>query len=193
MTPGLLRAVLRRLDAVFGGAARTRIVLIFGGVLALGSADIGMVGALARPLEAAFGISHTGLGLLATVSSGVGALAGGLVLSWRYGFVLLAADGAGLAAAIHRWLPEPARGGPSRVRAGDAEIPHAAPATPRRTDTGTGPHRITAGQAARPLAEPSPCSCGVVPCCGSRPRRAPRCSSASSPTRSRAWWARPGR
>ncbi|WP_433074253.1 MFS transporter [Dactylosporangium sp. CA-052675] len=246
MTPKLLRAVRRRLDAVFGGAARTRIVLIFGGVLALGSADIGMVGALARPLEAAFGISHTELGLLATVSSGVGALAAlpmgicadrvarirllvltvglwsvalvvgaaalsylwlllsrlalgaavaasgpllasllgdlitpadrarvygwilagemvgagvglvvgggiGLVLSWRYGFALLAAAGAGLAAAIHRWLPEPARGGPSRVRAGDAEIPHAEPVTLRRS--GTVPAGTTAGDAARSLAQ----------------------------------------
>lgn len=211
---------LSRLVAVLGGPARTRIILLLAGVLALGSADTGMVGALARELEATFGISHARLGLLATVSSGAGALATvpmgvladravrvrlltftvivwsaallagavaqsylwlllsrlalggaiaaagpllaslvgdlippperarvygwilsgemvgagiglvvggnvGVALSWRHGFALLGFLGFGLAAAVQRLLPEPARGGPSRVPPGAAEIPHA--------------------------------------------------------------------
>lgn len=66
---------LARLTAFFGGPARTRVVLLFAGVLALNSADSGTIGAVAAPLEADLGISHTQLGLLATVSSGIGALA----------------------------------------------------------------------------------------------------------------------
>ncbi len=215
-------APLRRLAARLGGPARIRIIVLLAAVLALGSADLGMVGALARQLEAEFGISHAQLGLLATVSSGVGALATipmgaladqvvrvrlliytialwsvalvvsgaassylwlllsrlalggavaaagpllasligdlipvgerakiygwiltgemigaglglvaggniGAVLSWRYGFWLLGLLGFGLAAAVYRWLPEPARGGASRVQPGAVEIPHSMP------------------------------------------------------------------
>src|SRR5689334_12934528 len=64
-----------RLEALFGGPARTRVILLLAGVLAMGSADLGMVGALARELEDAFRINRTQLGLLATMSSGVGAVA----------------------------------------------------------------------------------------------------------------------
>ncbi|WP_238016798.1 MFS transporter [Dactylosporangium sp. AC04546] len=63
------------MEALFGGPARTRVILLFAGVLAMGSADLGMVGALARELEDAFRIGQARLGLLATVSYGVGALA----------------------------------------------------------------------------------------------------------------------
>jgi predicted MFS family arabinose efflux permease len=214
-----LPAPLRRLAARLGGPARIRIIVLMAGVLALGSADLGMVGALARELEAEFGISHAQLGLLATASSGVGALATvpvgaladrvvrvrlliytialwsvalvasgaaasylwlllsrlalgaavaaggpllasligdlipvgerakiygwiltgemigagiglvaggniGVALSWRYGFWLLGLLGFGLAVAVYRWLPEPARGGASRVPPGAGEIPH---------------------------------------------------------------------
>ncbi|WP_433604879.1 MFS transporter [Dactylosporangium sp. CA-139114] len=240
-----LSPLLRWCESAFGGPARTGIVLMFGGVLALASADIGMVGALARPLEAEFGISHAELGLLATVSSGVGALVAlpmgvfadrvarvrllvltvalwsvalifggiapsylwlllsrlalgaavaasgpllasllgdlivaedrakvygwiltgemigagvglivgggvGLALSWRYGFWLLGLAGAGLGAALYRWLPEPARGGPSRVPPGAVEIPQASPVTLR--GAGAGADRSEAGQAWRSLA-----------------------------------------
>ncbi|NJC71183.1 MFS transporter [Planosporangium thailandense] len=218
----LLSALRRRAESVFNGPARTRVVLILAAVLALGTADTGMVGALARELESAFRISQAGLGLLATVSSGIGALATipmgaladqvarvrlliytivlwsaallvggaaqsylwlllsrlalgaviaaggpllasligdlipvgerakvygwiltgemigagigliaggniGVALGWRYGFWLLGLLGIALAAAVHRWLPEPARGGASRVPPGAAEIPHATP------------------------------------------------------------------
>jgi predicted MFS family arabinose efflux permease len=44
-------------------------------VLALNSADFGIIGALVPQLRAAFGINATQLGLLATVSSGIGAIA----------------------------------------------------------------------------------------------------------------------
>ncbi|MGI5243016.1 MFS transporter [Dactylosporangium sp. CA-139066] len=219
------------MEALFGGPARTRVILLFAGVLALGSADLGMVGALARELENAFRITHAQLGLLATVSSGVGALAtipmgaladqvsrvrlliyaivlwslallaggaaqsylwlllsrlamGGAIAaagpllasltgdlipaaerakvygwilsgemvgagiglivganvgaaaSWRYGFWLLGLVGAGLAVAVYRWLPEPARGGASQVPPGAPEIPLAAPVRMRGNPLG---------------------------------------------------------
>jgi predicted MFS family arabinose efflux permease len=60
---------------VLGGPARTRVVVLMAAVLALNSADTGTVGAVAAPLEAQLHINQTQLGLLATVSSGVGALA----------------------------------------------------------------------------------------------------------------------
>ncbi|MEU7872872.1 MFS transporter [Dactylosporangium sp. NPDC049140] len=211
-----------RFKALFGGPARTRVILLFAGVFAMGSADLGMLGALARELEGAFRIGHAQLGLLATMSSGVGALATipmgaladqvvrvrlliytivlwslallvggaaqsylwlllsrlalggattaagpllasltgdlipaaerakvygwiltgemigagaglivganiGAAVSWRYGFWLLGLLGLGLAVAVFRWLPEPARGGASRLPPGAHEIPRAAP------------------------------------------------------------------
>jgi predicted MFS family arabinose efflux permease len=215
-------APLRRLAARLGGPARFRVISLLAAVLALGAADTGMLGALARELEAEFDISHAQLGLLATVSSAVGALttipigaladqvarvrlliytialwsvalvvggaassylwlllsrlalggavaaagpllaslvgdlvpagerakiygwiltgemvgAGtgllvggnvGAVLSWRYGFWLLGLLGFGLAFATCRWLPEPARGGASRVPPGADDVPHSTP------------------------------------------------------------------
>jgi predicted MFS family arabinose efflux permease len=44
-------------------------------------------------------------------------------LSWRASFWVLAAIGAVLGAAILVWLPEPARGGQSRMRPGASDIP----------------------------------------------------------------------
>ncbi|GIF76764.1 MFS transporter [Asanoa siamensis] len=64
-----------RLTAALGGPVRTRVIILLALVLALNSADSGTIGAVAAPLEADLGISHAGLGLFATVSSGVGALA----------------------------------------------------------------------------------------------------------------------
>ena len=60
---------------MMGGPARTRVILILAAVLGLNSADLGAVGALASQLEQALAIDHTRLGLLATVSSAVGAVA----------------------------------------------------------------------------------------------------------------------
>jgi predicted MFS family arabinose efflux permease len=214
------RAAATRLQAILGGPTRTRIVLLLTAVLALNSADLGAIGAVAAQLQADLGINHTELGLLATVSSGAGALASvpigaladrvarvrlligtiviwslalavggaarsypwlllsrlglgataaavgplfasllgdlfpaaerarllgwiltgemigagagllvggniGAVLSWRYVFWLMAVLGVGLAIAVYRRLPEPARGGRSRLHRGATEVPYA--------------------------------------------------------------------
>ncbi len=233
----VLRAPVARLESALGGPARTRVVVLLAAVLATSSADMGMIGALARELEAAFQISQAKFGLLATASSGIGALvtvpmgaladhvprtrlliytivlwsiallfsgaagsyawllasrlalggaiaasgpllasllgdyipvderakvygwilsgelvgaglgllAGGAiatVLPWRYGFWLLAVLGLGLAAAVLRWLPEPARGGASRVVAGAQTVPDSTPVSlrgnPFRREEGRG-------------------------------------------------------
>jgi MFS family permease len=47
------------------------------------------------------------------------------VLSWRWGFWVLVLPGAALAWLVARHLPEPARGGGSRIPAGSAQIPGA--------------------------------------------------------------------
>ncbi|HEX6498655.1 MAG TPA: MFS transporter [Micromonosporaceae bacterium] len=72
---GLGRRVVVRVEAVLGGPRRTRVILLFAAVLALNSADLGTVGAVAPQLKPAFDIRNTELGLLATVSAGVGAVA----------------------------------------------------------------------------------------------------------------------
>lgn len=64
-----------RLESVLGGPDRTRIVLLFAAVLALNSADLGTIGAVAPQLKPAFDIRNAELGLLATVSAGIGAIA----------------------------------------------------------------------------------------------------------------------
>ncbi|HWE13180.1 MAG TPA: MFS transporter [Solirubrobacteraceae bacterium] len=212
-----MRAVKHRVEGTAGGPARARIVVLFACVLALESADLATVGAVAPQLEAAFGISYAQLGLLAAVSTFVGALAtvpfGALVdrlprvrlltlvivvwalamivsalapnytwlllsrvglgavtaaaapavasltgdlfpasdrakiygyilsgeligvgvgyvisgslaatLSWRWGFAVLALPALALALALTRLLPEPARGGQSRLALGAQEI-----------------------------------------------------------------------
>lgn len=58
-----------------GGPARLRVVVVFACVLGLESADLATVGAAAPELEAAFHISNAQLGLLAAISTIVGALA----------------------------------------------------------------------------------------------------------------------
>ncbi|MFC0506448.1 MFS transporter [Micromonospora costi] len=72
---GLVRAASHRVLGVLGGPRRTRVVLLLASVLALNSADTGTIGAAADQLESDLGISHAQLGLLASVSSGIGALA----------------------------------------------------------------------------------------------------------------------
>jgi MFS family permease len=61
-------------DAV-GGPARARVILLFGAVLALNTADASTVGAVAGQLEPALDIGNIEVGLLASVSLIVGAAA----------------------------------------------------------------------------------------------------------------------
>lgn len=58
-----------------GGPARVRAILILAAVLSVDSADKGTIGALAPQLEAAFHIGNLDVGILAAVSSLVGAAA----------------------------------------------------------------------------------------------------------------------
>ena len=51
-----------------GGPARARVILLFGGVLALSSAQIATVGAVAPQLEASLHIGNTKIGLLNSVA-----------------------------------------------------------------------------------------------------------------------------
>jgi predicted MFS family arabinose efflux permease len=212
-----LAALRERAESVVGGPARLRVILLLASILALNTADFGTVGAMATELEKSLRIGNFEIGLLVTVSTGVGALAslpagvltdrtsrvrllsvgialwsaamivsglstgfgmllitrlvlgafvaiagpavasltgdlfpasergriygyvlaGELVgtafglllpgtiagaLSWRWGFGILAVPGFLLAAALWKLLPEPARGGQSRLLPGAEEI-----------------------------------------------------------------------
>lgn len=68
-------AIERRLSRSVGGRARQRVVGVFGAVLALQGADTATIGAVASQLKHGLHIGNTGLGLLVTVSAGVGAVA----------------------------------------------------------------------------------------------------------------------
>jgi MFS family permease len=57
-----------------GGPARARVIFLFGGVLALSSADAATVGAVAPQLEHALHIGNTKVGLLSSVALLVGAV-----------------------------------------------------------------------------------------------------------------------
>jgi len=211
------RGVQNKLQDVVGGAARLRVIVLLASVLALDSADKATIGATAVQLEQQLHINNTQIGLLVTVSTGVGAIAtlpigaltdrvnrtrllsGAIVvwsaamllsgasnsflmllttrlalgvviataapvvasltgdlfpaaergriygfiltgeligtgvgflvsgdiaalLSWRYAFWILAVPGFILALAIGRLLPEPVRGGQSRLHPGAEEI-----------------------------------------------------------------------
>jgi MFS family permease len=70
-----LGSVVARIHRITGGPDQTRIIVLFGCILALESADLATVGAVAPQLQAAFGITETQLGLLAAVSTFIGALA----------------------------------------------------------------------------------------------------------------------
>jgi MFS family permease len=67
-------SVRQRLERAVGGPARTRVVVLFAAVLALESADLAAVGAAGPQLQGALRISNTQLGLLAAISTFVGAL-----------------------------------------------------------------------------------------------------------------------
>lgn len=72
---GPVHAGIGRLTDLLGGAARRHVIVLFAGVLALDSADKATVGAAATQLRGALGIGNSELGLLAAVTSVVGALA----------------------------------------------------------------------------------------------------------------------
>jgi MFS family permease len=65
----------RRIEGAFGGPARTRVIVVLGGVLALSSADTATVGASATSLRHQLGISNTDIGLLVAVNAVVAAIA----------------------------------------------------------------------------------------------------------------------
>jgi MFS family permease len=71
----MLHAVIKRLNRVSGGPARSQVVAILALVLALDSADLATVGALAGKLETALRISNGQLGVIAAVPSFMMALA----------------------------------------------------------------------------------------------------------------------
>ena len=62
------------LRLLFGGPARTRVILLLAGVLALNSADIATVGASATQLRQGLHISNTDIGLLVAVTAAVAAI-----------------------------------------------------------------------------------------------------------------------
>lgn len=65
----------RRVEEAFGGPARTRVILVLGGVLALSSADTATVGASATVLRHALNIDNADIGLLVAVNAVVAAIA----------------------------------------------------------------------------------------------------------------------
>src|SRR5690242_4798397 len=68
------RLVRGRVVRSIGGPARTRVVVLFGSVLALSGADAATVGAVAPQLENALHISNTEIGLLSSAALLVGAV-----------------------------------------------------------------------------------------------------------------------
>lgn len=69
------RRTWRGLDSVFGGPARSRVIVVLACLLALNSADTATVGASATQLRASLHISNTDIGLLVAVTAIVGAAA----------------------------------------------------------------------------------------------------------------------
>lgn len=65
---------IHALEDAVGGPDRRTVVIVLAGVLGLQAADIGAVGAVAAPLERAFRIGNTPLGLLVTATTLVGCL-----------------------------------------------------------------------------------------------------------------------
>jgi MFS family permease len=71
-----LGRILRgRVVQYVGGRARARVIVLFGGVLALSSAQIATVGAVAPQLEQSLHIGNTKIGLLNSVALLIGAVA----------------------------------------------------------------------------------------------------------------------
>jgi predicted MFS family arabinose efflux permease len=63
------------LDDLFGGRDRRRVIVLLGAILGLQAADTASVGALAAPIERAFDVGNTSIGLLVTVTTLVGCVA----------------------------------------------------------------------------------------------------------------------
>lgn len=73
--PHPLAALGNGASELLGGPARARLVLVLACVLGLSAADGATVGAIAAPVERALHIDNTELGLLVTLSTGIGAVA----------------------------------------------------------------------------------------------------------------------
>ncbi|HTW12590.1 MAG TPA: MFS transporter, partial [Solirubrobacteraceae bacterium] len=69
------RAVRGEVVRRVGGAARARVIVIFGLVLALNGADLATIGSIAPQLQSSLKISTTQIGLLSSVSLLTGAIA----------------------------------------------------------------------------------------------------------------------
>jgi MFS family permease len=69
------RRVQARAVTAVGGPARARVIFLFGGVLALASADTSTIGAVAPQLESQLHIGNTEVGLLSSVTLLIGAAA----------------------------------------------------------------------------------------------------------------------
>ena len=69
------RVMRGRVVKFVGGPARARVIILFGGVLALSSAQISTVGAVAPQLEQSLHIGNTKIGLLNSVALVIGAVA----------------------------------------------------------------------------------------------------------------------
>ncbi|MDQ6774713.1 MAG: MFS transporter [Actinomycetota bacterium] len=69
------RRVQARAVTAVGGPARARVIFLFGGVLALASADTSTIGAVAPQLESQLHIGNTEVGLLSSVTLLIGAVA----------------------------------------------------------------------------------------------------------------------
>ena len=69
-----VRTAEAQLDRAVGGPARRRVVLLLAAVLGLSTSDTAALSAVAGPLKNAFGLSNTGIGLLVSVVSLVGAV-----------------------------------------------------------------------------------------------------------------------
>jgi MFS family permease len=69
------RRLRGRVVKYVGGPARARVIALFGGVLALSSAQIATIGAVAPQLERALHIGNTKIGLLNSVALLIGAVA----------------------------------------------------------------------------------------------------------------------
>jgi predicted MFS family arabinose efflux permease len=63
-----------RLKRTVGGPARLKVVLLLAAVLSLTTADMSTIGATAPQLETSLHINNTDIGLLVTISSGIGVL-----------------------------------------------------------------------------------------------------------------------
>jgi MFS family permease len=69
-----VQRVARKAEAVAGGTARLRVIVVFAAVEGLASADLATVGAVAPQLEQALRISNGDIGLIASVAALAGAV-----------------------------------------------------------------------------------------------------------------------